>query len=616
MGATELLVKLTAETAEFKREMAAAHASTKSLQKGFGDVGSRLTKMGEEVKSAVLAYASFEGVKILIEGIVEETMQAEQATARLNAVLSATGHAAGLTAANIDDLATAMERNTLFDAEDVKNAAAALATFDNVSGQTFRTAIQLSGDLASVLGGDLQSNAVKLGKMLEQPLANIDALSKAGVKFTDLEKEHIKTLLEHNRLAEAQAEVLKKVTDRVGGTAQAIIGSGGLTPAANSLHDAWKELLETMGKTPDAGSDAMTFAGGLKATLEGTADEIRFIKGFFDSLDPHSMKGLTKELEKQQALLKANANTGFGGVQMTDAERERNRKAIQGRIDLIQQEMHALDQADEHAAAREHIGAGAAPVVDTPEAIAARKAAAERRKKEAEEAQKLITQSWRDRIAEDKAGAAAEASIEKWLSDQYEASTKHDADVAQKAHEERQKQLDFENSLAQDRYNEEVKQAAQVQEVWTHALKNISDDFAQAFDDVFEGRLRTLRDFAQEAIRIVQHMFAEMAAAKLAGGLSSGIFSALFGAKLPGLGDLPTVNINTPSPLGASPAPSVGGPRASAATPVNVSVSINAIDSRSFTQSIHQHAAQITAAVVAGVNRNPAAAGRLARGAE
>jgi hypothetical protein len=73
--------------------------------------------------------------------------------------------------------------------------------------------------------GSAESNAVALGKALEDPIKGITALAKSGVTFTEQEKEKIKTLVESNNLLEAQDMVLKAIEKQVGGTSEASASS-------------------------------------------------------------------------------------------------------------------------------------------------------------------------------------------------------------------------------------------------------------------------------------------------------------------------------------------------------------------------------------------------------
>jgi hypothetical protein len=108
----------------------------------------------------------------------------------------------------------------------IKEQQAQLLTFKNLAktagdtGGMFdrASAAVLDMQAANVGGGNA---AIALGKALENPIKGITALAKSGVTFTDQEKEKIKSLVESNKMLEAQDLVLQAIEKQVGGTAEA-----------------------------------------------------------------------------------------------------------------------------------------------------------------------------------------------------------------------------------------------------------------------------------------------------------------------------------------------------------------------------------------------------------
>jgi hypothetical protein len=109
----------------------------------------------------------------------------------------------------------------------IKATQAKLLTFKNLAksaktvGGTFDRANKAALDLAAAGFGSAEGNAVQLGKALQNPIKGITALAKSGVDFTDQEKDKIKTLVESNKMLEAQEIVLAAIEAQVGGTAKA-----------------------------------------------------------------------------------------------------------------------------------------------------------------------------------------------------------------------------------------------------------------------------------------------------------------------------------------------------------------------------------------------------------
>jgi hypothetical protein len=109
----------------------------------------------------------------------------------------------------------------------IKATQAKLLTFKNLAksaktvGGAFDRANRAALDMAAAGFGSAEGNAVQLGKALENPIKGIAALAKSGVTFTEQEKDKIATLVESNKMLEAQDMVLKAIEAQVGGTAKA-----------------------------------------------------------------------------------------------------------------------------------------------------------------------------------------------------------------------------------------------------------------------------------------------------------------------------------------------------------------------------------------------------------
>jgi hypothetical protein len=182
--------------------------------------------------------------------------EAEQASARVDAVVRATGYAAGLTKAELDGLADSLAAATRFDDEELRNGIAVLLSFRNISEDSFARALTLSTDLAELMQTDFKSAVLQLGKALQEPETGITALTRAGVTFSDAQKEVIKQMIETGDRAGAMKLILDELEKQVGGTAERI--NSGLTRATFEASKAWGELMEALGKTAVVGGTART----------------------------------------------------------------------------------------------------------------------------------------------------------------------------------------------------------------------------------------------------------------------------------------------------------------------------------------------------------------------
>ena len=85
---------------------------------------------------------------------------------KFQAVLEATGGAAGITAQEMADYAGELQGVTKFEDDATMGAAALMASFGNINGDNFKRSISLAQDMATVMGTDLDSAVKKMGKSL------------------------------------------------------------------------------------------------------------------------------------------------------------------------------------------------------------------------------------------------------------------------------------------------------------------------------------------------------------------------------------------------------------------------------------------------------------------
>jgi tetratricopeptide (TPR) repeat protein len=145
------------------------------------------------------------------------------------------------------------------------------ATADEVGG-AFDRATKAAIDMGAAGFGDAASNAVQLGKALQDPIRGITALNRSGITFTADQKELIKSLVETNRVGEAQALILEAIEQQVGGTAVATAN------ASDKMRVAYVELQEQVGNA-------------LLPAFQGLTDTLIPLIGAFNAL-PASIKNV------------------------------------------------------------------------------------------------------------------------------------------------------------------------------------------------------------------------------------------------------------------------------------------------------------------------------------
>jgi len=168
-----------------------------------------------------------------------------KAVAQVEAGLISTGNAAGFTSQQLQKMAADLQAKTIFGDEVIlKDATAQLLTFTNIAGDQFARTQKAALNLATRLDGDLKSASIQLGKALNDPIANLSALSRSGIQFSEEQKALIKSLAQTNKLAQAQTIILDELDKQYGGAAEAAAeaGLGPFQQLQNSLSDVSEEF--------------------------------------------------------------------------------------------------------------------------------------------------------------------------------------------------------------------------------------------------------------------------------------------------------------------------------------------------------------------------------------
>jgi len=158
---------------------------------------------------------------------VQNAAEAQRIMSQTEAVLRSTGTTANGTAADIANLSETLSRQTAVDDELIQSGANLLLTFKNIQNQSglnndvFNQTVQATLDVSRAMGTDATTEAIRLGKALNDPVKGLSALSRVGIQFTAQQKEQIKALTESGDLLGAQKIILAELQSQFGGSAQA-----------------------------------------------------------------------------------------------------------------------------------------------------------------------------------------------------------------------------------------------------------------------------------------------------------------------------------------------------------------------------------------------------------
>lgn len=210
------------------RAVEGVEKTTKTAGKGFDALGTIATGAFHAIGEAAVNIAGSALSKLgdFVAGSIKEAAEFQSIFAQTEAVVKSTGEAAGLTAKEMAGMAEAMSASSgmsLFADDAILGAQNVLATFTQIRGENFGGATQSIIDMSQALGTDLQSSAMQVGKALNDPVAGVSALGRAGVQFTDDQKAMIKSMVETGNVAGAQGIILGELETQFGGSAAAAV---------------------------------------------------------------------------------------------------------------------------------------------------------------------------------------------------------------------------------------------------------------------------------------------------------------------------------------------------------------------------------------------------------
>jgi hypothetical protein len=230
MNVAPLQASCNTATGLFQRLSMSTASTMGRIKAGFASLGG--LGLGGILAGGGLVY----GMKRAIE-LSEESMLAEK---KLQAVLTSTGGAAGFSAEQLKAHAAALQKVTNFDDEATIAGMAVMATFTSIRGDVFTGAIEAAQNLSAVMGQDLQSSVVLIGKALNNPLKGMTALQRVGVAFTNEQKEQIKNLVTQGDLVGAQRIILNELKTEFGGAARAMASP--MQQARNAIGDLGERI--------------------------------------------------------------------------------------------------------------------------------------------------------------------------------------------------------------------------------------------------------------------------------------------------------------------------------------------------------------------------------------
>lgn len=234
----------------FDGENKGAVSAARGTERAIRDVGDESRRSHPHLKAlgtvaALGVGAAFVGLASVVRAGFDEIAEGQVVAAQTGAVLKSTGGIANVTAAEIGDLAGSLSRLTGIDDELVQKGENLLLTFKNVRNEVgagndiFNQATTAALNLSVAGFGSVESASKMMGKALNDPIAGMTALGRAGVTFSEEQKAAIDAMVKSNDLLGAQKIILQEVESQVGGSAAAFGETlpGQLAKARNSFSE-------------------------------------------------------------------------------------------------------------------------------------------------------------------------------------------------------------------------------------------------------------------------------------------------------------------------------------------------------------------------------------------
>jgi hypothetical protein len=261
-----------------------------SLNRALGQSTTATRRFGTSLGTVTKAGAAFGvGFTVVQQGLRlfgnvanrawEEMSEGQTVLAQTNAVLKSTGGVANVSSKQVEALAQSLSKLTGVDDEAIQSGQNMLLTFTKINNEVgrgndiFNQATKATLDLSVALGKDMPSAALMVGKALNDPIAGMTALGRAGVQFTVGQKETIKALVESGNLLGAQKIILAELNTQMGGSAVAYGETlpGAIAKARNAFDEMAAGVLTAALPALEGMASAAARAAGFFAEHETAA---------------------------------------------------------------------------------------------------------------------------------------------------------------------------------------------------------------------------------------------------------------------------------------------------------------------------------------------------------
>ncbi len=311
--------------------------------------------------AAIIAGFAVEKLRSYMNEGYELYKKQEEANTRLIAALKSTGNAAGFTYNELKTMASGLQDVTTVGDEVTQAGQHILLTFRNIKGDIFKDAQEAMLDL-SVVTGNVDGAAKKLGTALSEPKKAIESLREIGVRFSKEQQDQIRNFESTGRVAEAQRIILDQVSLSYGGLARSIAQTptGEIEQLKNRIGDVKEEIGRASLPVQKLGADIQLFlvqeANRLLGIFQSIGKTVPSIQENFskikENLSLEEQVSIFKDFEKERQLQLDTLKKDLAFWEEKQAELSKKKlrlptddhsgviKALQDQIKQVKEEMN------------------------------------------------------------------------------------------------------------------------------------------------------------------------------------------------------------------------------------------------------------------------------------
>ena len=293
-----------------------AAAGTKKFSSASKDASQSVKVHSSSIADMVLKYVSLTAAVSSVVAVTRQAISDAEAErkglVRLQTVIESTGRSGEISAGQIDEMAQSLEDLANQDKQAAIDAVAQIATYDEISSDLFGRILTASSNIAAAFNNDISSAVSNMGRVLQDPLTGMTRLQRQGIMISSEIQEQVKSLVEQNRLYDAQVLLLDEIDEKVGGVAEkmAEVATG------ERLATMWGKFVGELGNTIAGGTTGVQ--GSLADLLDNATSymEYRNLIRSVSDLDASSALSLgtadMSDLVSKMRQVMAMQETGLG----------------------------------------------------------------------------------------------------------------------------------------------------------------------------------------------------------------------------------------------------------------------------------------------------------------